>query len=559
MTIREDADRHRAQRAFRCVLEAFAHPGTVHRLAPAPENPASPVALDASLELVVRLFVDQAVTFCVADSESDAVAAYLTSETHARRVSLRDADFVVVPARADAQTASEAVAEACRGTLVSPEKGATLLMGCARLADVPESGEVTEPAVHVVALQGPGVEHENRFAVDRVDWLRARDARGDEFPCGIEIVLVDPEGRIAAVPRSSSARRLADPASDLARDAATNPAPGLDPSTDPASMFHVKQSTQCSATKEQMFHVKHSEPVPAMPGASGASPRAEISVGAGCCPPAGARQGSPAKPPDTAAPGASQTPATLPRVLDYLRAQGLLAYVEADDAPPVDATMAPLSFPAPRSVRLQTLARGMTQAVEALGYAAIRGFGPAHPTVGELRSGRVAVAVDHPLEAGDEQDAYYLGSVPVTEVESVFESEGESDAGDGAATATRSDGGGLSLAIGYGLVFGRAETKAIAMSVLDHCLEHGDKRFPTEDEEFVLYHVDGVEATGFISHLKLPHYVTFQSKLSSVRGTRDDRGEHDRHGTRVAHDPQRTRDPHDQPAESKEARDAAAL
>lgn len=260
--------------------------------------------------------------------------------------------------------------------------------------------------------------------------------------------------------------------------------------------------------------------------------------------------------------GAPQTPAALPRVLDYLRAQGLIAHVEADDAPPVDATMAPLSFPAPRSVRLQTLARGMTQAVEALGYAAIRGFGPAHPTVGELRSGRVAVAVDHPLEAGGEQDAYYLGSVPVTEVESVFESEGESDADSGAATAMRSDGGGLSLAIGYGLVFGRAETKAIAMSVLDHCLERGDKRFPTEDEEFVLYHVDGVEATGFISHLKLPHYVTFQSKLSSVRGTRDEHsecGECDPRGTRAAHDPQSTRDPHDQPAESKEACDAAAL
>lgn len=271
------------------------------------------------------------------------------------------------------------------------------------------------------------------------------------------------------------------------------------------------------------------------------------------------------EPASAAVPGAPQTPATLPRVLDYLRAQGLLAHVEADDAPPVDATMAPLSFPAPRSVRLQTLARGMTQAVEALGYAAIRGFGSAHPTVGELRFGRVAVAVDHPLEAGGEQDAYYLGSVPVTEVESVFESEGESDAGSGTVTGARSDDGGLSLAIGYGLVFGRAETKAIAMSVLDHCLEHGDKRFPTEDEEFVLYHVDGVEATGFISHLKLPHYVTFQSKLSSVRGTRDGRDECDPRGTRAVRDPQSPldlrspRDPHDQPAESKEARDAAAL
>ena len=81
-------------------------------------------------------------------------------------------------------------------------------------------------------------------------------------------------------------------------------------------------------------------------------------------------------------------------------------------------------------------------------------------------------------------------------------------------------GAGLSLSIGYGLVFGRAETKAIAMSVLDHCLDADEVRYPTEDEEFVLYHVDGVEASGFISHLKLPHYVTFQSKLSSVRGTR---------------------------------------
>ena len=212
----------------------------------------------------------------------------------------------------------------------------------------------------------------------------------------------------------------------------------------------------------------------------------------------------------------------LPRVLDYLRSEGLVAPVAADDTEPVDATMVPLSFPAPRSVRLQTLARGMTQAVEALGYAAIRGFGPAHPTVGELRCGRAAVAVDHPVEPGDAEDAYYVGTVPLTEVESVFMAEGDAgDAEDAEGLAPgQAVGAGLSLSIGYGLVFGRAETKAIAMSVLDHCLDADEVRYPTEDEEFVLYHVDGVEASGFISHLKLPHYVTFQSKLSSVRGTR---------------------------------------
>ncbi|MDR1013711.1 MAG: carbon-phosphorus lyase complex subunit PhnI [Coriobacteriales bacterium] len=205
----------------------------------------------------------------------------------------------------------------------------------------------------------------------------------------------------------------------------------------------------------------------------------------------------------------------LPRVSAYLVEQGLMVPPAPDDTEPCDVTMEPLSFPAPRSARLQTLARGMTQAVLALGYAAIRGFGPAHPTVGELCSGSVEVLVDHPLCTGGSEDACYLGSVPVTEVESLFEVE---DAA----------GGALSLDIGYGMVLGRCESKAIAMSVLDHCLERtgggaGDGTgggFPTEDEEFVLLHVDGVEATGFVSHLKLPHYVTFQSKLDSVRTTR---------------------------------------
>lgn len=200
-----------------------------------------------------------------------------------------------------------------------------------------------------------------------------------------------------------------------------------------------------------------------------------------------------------------------PKVLDYLRGQGLLPTCADDDTPPADVTMASLEFPCSRSARLQTLARGMTQAVEALGYAAIRGWGPAHPTVGELRAGTVEVCVDDPRAEGarDEQDAYYLGSIRVCEVESVFEAETGAEAG--------ADAAGLGFAVGYGLVMGGAETKAIAMSVLDRCLDLGDERYPTQNEEFVLYHVDGVEAQGFISHLKLPHYVTFQSKLDAVR------------------------------------------
>lgn len=218
---------------------------------------------------------------------------------------------------------------------------------------------------------------------------------------------------------------------------------------------------------------------------------------------------------DRAAPTAgTESLESVPKVLDYLRQIGMTPSFERDDAPPVDITKTPLAFPAPRSVVLQALARGLTQAVIAIGYAAIRGFGLSHPTVGELRRGDVPVTIA-PSEGGAcvdcEEDAYYLGGIPVVEVESLIVSD---EVEDGRHVS--------SLDVGYGLVMGGDESKAIAMSVLDHSLRADDVRYPTQDQEFVLTHIDGVEATGFISHLKLPHYVTFQSKLdSAVRSRRE--------------------------------------
>lgn len=212
MMIREDADLHRMQETFRSVLDAFAYPGTVHRIEVAPDNPARPAALCAALESVVRLFVDQAVTFAVADVEPDALAAYVAGESHASRASVRDAAFVIVPARADASTAAEAVLESCCGTLMAPEKGATLLMGCTRIVGSAAACERTDPAMFAVEVRGPGVRDVNRFAVDRIGWAEVREARKDEFPCGVEMVLVDPAGNMVAVPRSSRVAWAAVPA-----------------------------------------------------------------------------------------------------------------------------------------------------------------------------------------------------------------------------------------------------------------------------------------------------------------------------------------------------------
>jgi len=206
--------------------------------------------------------------------------------------------------------------------------------------------------------------------------------------------------------------------------------------------------------------------------------------------------------------------------IDYIRSLGLLKDRPVDDTEPRDVTKRSIEFPASRSERLQILARGQTGAVTALGYAALRGYGATlHPTVGELRVGRVAVYVPNPLRPADERaasdasasaEAYYVGEIRVTAVETLVPVPVRRGLG-------KTE---IEFEIGFGASFGQNETKAIAMSLLDQCLESGDKGSAVQDEEFVLLHVDSVEATGFISHLKLPHYVTFQSKLDSVRKAR---------------------------------------
>jgi alpha-D-ribose 1-methylphosphonate 5-triphosphate synthase subunit PhnI len=64
----------------------------------------------------------------------------------------------------------------------------------------------------------------------------------------------------------------------------------------------------------------------------------------------------------------------------------------------------------------------------------------------------------------------------------------------------------------------------MAMALVDRAMradELGEEvTAPAQNIEFVVYHCDNVEGTGFTEHLKLPHYVDFQSELEKVRRMR---------------------------------------
>ncbi|MEC8216152.1 MAG: carbon-phosphorus lyase complex subunit PhnI [Pseudomonadota bacterium] len=203
-----------------------------------------------------------------------------------------------------------------------------------------------------------------------------------------------------------------------------------------------------------------------------------------------------------------------PHVLGLLGRDGLMQHEATgeDDAEIPDLTRTPLSFPAERSLRLQALARGDEGFLLGLGYSTQRGYARNHAFVGELRVGIVEVEMEIP-ELGF---AITVGEIEVTECETVNQFQGSKSV---PAQFTR----------GYGLVFGQQERKAIAMALVDRALrwrELGEEYVgaPAQDEEFVLSHCDNIQATGFVEHIKLPHYVDFQSELELIRRIRAEAG-----------------------------------
>lgn len=205
---------------------------------------------------------------------------------------------------------------------------------------------------------------------------------------------------------------------------------------------------------------------------------------------------------------AEAEPGPVPHVTGFLSREGLIQDEPASEAAPPDLTRQPLELPADRALRLQALTRGDEGFVLGLAYSTQRGYGRNHPFVGELRIGSVAVEMEIP-ELGF---AVEIGEVELTECETVNQFTGSKTE---PAQFTR----------GYGLTFGQTERKAIAMALVDRALRwrelgEDDTGAPAQDEDFVLYHCDNIQATGFLEHIKLPHYVDFQSELELIRKLR---------------------------------------
>ena len=182
-----------AQAHYRLLLDSMARPGKINVM-PSLEL-TTPQGIHAAGALVGFALLNSDVSFYVDGSSAEDVSLYLLVNTSAKPAEAEAADYVYLNGTA----AAEILYRLKTGTLPYPESSATVIVAVEELGG--ETGLV-------LTLSGPGVDGERRLSVAGLDTalLEALVTINAEFPLGIDLVLTDPTGRIACIPRSSRVR-----------------------------------------------------------------------------------------------------------------------------------------------------------------------------------------------------------------------------------------------------------------------------------------------------------------------------------------------------------------
>jgi alpha-D-ribose 1-methylphosphonate 5-triphosphate synthase subunit PhnH len=191
-----------AQAHYRLLLDSMARPGKINVM-PRMEL-TTPRGIHAAGALVGFALLNSDVTYYVDGPAAEDVSLYLLVNTSARPAEVEEADYAYV----DGTAAAELLYRLKTGTLPYPENSATVIAAVDELGGEGAAGAMSGSGGLVLTLSGPGVDGERRLSVAGIDaaLLEALVTINAEFPLGIDLVLTDPTGRIACIPRSSRVR-----------------------------------------------------------------------------------------------------------------------------------------------------------------------------------------------------------------------------------------------------------------------------------------------------------------------------------------------------------------
>ncbi len=179
------------QRIYRMMLDAMARPGKILALPRLDIYP--PSSLSAYVSGLAFTLLDGETTFAVLPG-NDFWRDYMAVNTGAKPAAPAAAEFILLAGGAYAPQ----IADLSRGTLLAPEKGATLFIMVDALA--------AEGVGVRLTLTGPGIKGRSQVAVDGLNLANLDNilTLNQEYPLGVDTFFTDRHGQLLAMPRSST-------------------------------------------------------------------------------------------------------------------------------------------------------------------------------------------------------------------------------------------------------------------------------------------------------------------------------------------------------------------
>jgi alpha-D-ribose 1-methylphosphonate 5-triphosphate synthase subunit PhnH len=187
-----------SQATFRAMLDCLSRPGSI-RTVPALRYESAPREFCPPMLSLLKTLCDHRVSFSIGSpaSRPDWVA-YLKMNLSTPFVSVDEAEYVVFNGgKFDAD-----FSRLNRGTLEFPESSATALLCVQRLSDETQ----TSLPGFALRLKGPGVKNLTTLTIVGLDarYIEERSQANKFYPLGIDVFLVDADGRVAGIPRTSA-------------------------------------------------------------------------------------------------------------------------------------------------------------------------------------------------------------------------------------------------------------------------------------------------------------------------------------------------------------------
>lgn len=180
-----------SQKYYRRVLEAFANPG---RKVDVGEFAGKMYGGRPGCLAFAMTFLDNEVSFWTDDAE---LAEQITALTLSREAEAGEADYLFLTGRGSGRL-EQVIGLAKCGTLQDPHQSAILLLDAGEDGDGGEGGRTEE-----LALIGPGIPDVRMVQVPALarQAVEYRQARAPEYPEGLDLVFLLPDGVLMALPR----------------------------------------------------------------------------------------------------------------------------------------------------------------------------------------------------------------------------------------------------------------------------------------------------------------------------------------------------------------------